>query len=92
MIRTIGSEKYGTEIMNDEEVVTFIEAAFPHNNGVMAEAFQDMKMIDNMLHMKRLHFIVKGSIQKTNAGRIRKGSDLYTAYQSVIEARVKNQL
>jgi hypothetical protein len=92
MIRTIGSEKYRTEIMNDEEVEVMFEAAMEHNNDDPVEALQDVRLIDTLLHIKRLHFVVHGQIKRTAAGNIRKGSDLYTSMEAVINGRVNNEL
>jgi hypothetical protein len=85
----IGSETFGTSVMKTDEAFLFVKAAT--ENGVDLEtAYDDMKMIDDILHMKRLHMVVHGEIKKTKAGYLRKGTFLYDAINSIIGARCKN--
>jgi hypothetical protein len=83
-----GSKKYGTEVMKENEVVLFVEAALPNCDDDISEAVQDMRMIDTLFHMKRLYLRVHGHIKTTQAGFIRKGSTLYDAMNSIIDGRV----
>jgi len=48
-----------------------------------------MKMIDNMLHMKRLHLAMYGHINKTRSGNLRKGSGIYNAIDGILNSRLK---
>lgn len=58
----IGSETFGTSVMKTDEAFLFVKAAT--ENGVDLEtAYEDMKMIDDILHLKRLHMVVHGFIK-----------------------------
>lgn len=86
----IGSEKFETEIMKEEECTVFIVTGV--ENGLsIKDAYSDMKMIDAMLSMKRLHFAMRKHIRTTKAGNLRKNSDLYSYYMSAIDGRVNGQ-
>jgi hypothetical protein len=85
-----GSEKFETEITKEDECSLFIVTGV--ENGLsIPDAYSDMKMIDSMLSMKRLHLAVKPHIKRTKAGYLRKGTDLYNFYMSAIEGRIKGQ-
>ena len=83
----VGSEKYGTSVMKTEECQIFFGAALDNNGGNGNEAFADMKMIDALLHMSRLHFALGKTVRLTSAGNLRKGSDLYSSYSRIIDGR-----
>jgi hypothetical protein len=85
----VASEKYGTAIMKTEEVLTFVEAAVENGSDIQ-EAVDDMRMIDSLLYMKKLHLAVYGHIRRTSKGNLRKGSDLYSSLMSVIDGRIDN--
>ena len=87
----VGSEKYGTSVMKEEEALLFAEVAL-ENGSSPEEAIQDMRMIDTMLYAERLHMSVGKVVQKTKAGYHRKGSDLHTTMKIILEARVNNEL
>jgi hypothetical protein len=58
----IGSETFGTSVMKTDEAFLFVKAAT--ENGVDLEtAYEDMKMINDILHLKRLHMVVHGFIK-----------------------------
>lgn len=60
----IGSETFGTSVMKTDEAFLFVKAAT--ENGVDLEtAYEDMKMINDILHLKRLHMVVHGFIKTT---------------------------
>lgn len=80
--------KYGTEIMNDEECLLFVEIAI-QNGSPVGEAIQDMRTIDNLMVVKRNHILAFSSINRTAAGYARKGTKLWDALENVIDARVK---
>lgn len=84
----IGSETFGTSIMKTDEVVLFVKAA-RENGADLATAVEDMHMIDDILHLKRLHLAVHGVIKKTKAGYLRKGTGLYDAINDIIGSRCK---
>jgi len=84
------SEKYETEVMKEDECKLFIITCV-ENGSSIPNAYSDMKMIDAMLHAKKIHYAIKGEIKKTRAGFLRKGSDLSTLYMSAIEGRIKGQ-
>jgi hypothetical protein len=83
----VASEVFETSIMKTEECFLFIKAAT--ESGVDLEtAYEDMRMIDDILHLKRLHLAVHGHIKKTSAGHLRKGTSLYDGIDSIINSRV----
>lgn len=86
-ILKVGSDKYGTAVMKTDECILFFETAYENNEGNPNEAFADMKMIDSLLHMTRLHLALGKTVRLTSAGNLRKGSDLYSAYDSIINGR-----
>lgn len=82
----IVSETFGTSVMKTDEAFLFVKVA--RDNGADLEtAYEDMKMIDDILHLKRLHLVVHGHIKTTKAGNLRKGTSLYDAISDVIGAR-----
>ncbi len=100
-----GSLKHATEIMTEEEADLFIRAAAENQvnelqddlteqkaQSIIEEARKDMKMIDSILHMKRLHLAVNPYIKRTATGGLRKGSTLYNALESIIDARAKDKI
>lgn len=82
----IGSQIFGTSIMKTDEAFLFVKAATQAGSDLKT-AYDDMKMIDDILHLKHLHFVVHGSIKKTKAGNLRKGTSLYDAINDIIGAR-----
>lgn len=97
-----GSLKHNTEIMTELEADLFIKAAaesaineLPIDKElteekvieIVNEAKEDMKMIDSILHMKRLHLVVHGHIKYTTRGHLRKGTSVYNSMESIINAR-----
>lgn len=84
----IGSETFGTSVMKTDEAFLFVKAAT--ENGVDLEtAYDDMKMIDDILHLTRLHLVVHGQIKKTKSGHMRKGTTLYDGISDVIGSRCR---
>jgi hypothetical protein len=82
----VGSETFQTSVMKTDEAFLFVKAAT--ESGVDLEtAYDDMHMIDDILHIKRLHMAVHGQIKRTRAGNLRKGSGLYDAISDVISSR-----
>lgn len=84
----VASETFGTAVMKTEESLLFIKAAIK-NGADLETAYDDMKMIDDILHMTRLHIVVHGEIKRTKAGNMRKGTTLYDAISDMIESRCK---
>lgn len=83
----LASETFGTSVMKTDEVVLFVKAAV--DNGVDLEtAYEDMQTIDTLLHIKKLHLAVHGTIKYTRSGNFRKGSTLYDAFNSILEGKV----
>lgn len=78
--------KYDLNEMKDEEALLFLETGMENGSDVK-EAIADMRMIDTLLHMKKLHFVVRGHIKTTKAGYYRKGSELSKALDAVIDGR-----
>jgi len=72
--------------MKTDEVYIFIKAAT--ERGIDLEtAYDDMRMIDDILHLKKIHFAIHGEIKRTKAGYLRKGTSLYDAISDMIGAR-----
>jgi hypothetical protein len=84
----IGSEIFETSVMKTEECYLFVKAA-TSAGADLETAYEDMKMIDDLLHIKKIHFVVNGQIKTTKSGHLRKGTSLYDAYNDVITARTK---
>jgi hypothetical protein len=82
----LGCEKCGTSVMNTEECVLFLEVA-TNNGSDIKEAFSDMKMIDAMFVAVRNHILIGKTHQKTKNGYFRKGTDIYTTFEKIIEGR-----
>ncbi len=87
-----GSVKYGTEIMKDEEVLLFMEVAIDNNDGNIEQAISDMRAIDSLLHIERLHLAMTPYINKTRGGNYRRGTYLSKALESVIDAQLKGNI
>lgn len=85
----IASETFGTCVMKTDEVFLFIKAA-TEAGADLETAYDDMRMIDSMLHLKHLHLVIHGEIKRTRAGHLRRGSSLYDALDGVIEARCQH--
>jgi hypothetical protein len=88
MNERVGSQTFDTAIMKTDEVFIFIKAC-TDSGATLNEAYEDMKMIDNMLHMKRLHLAMYGHINKTRSGNLRKGSGIYNAIDGILNSRLK---
>jgi hypothetical protein len=82
----IGSETFETSVMKTDEIFLFVKAA-TEAGADLETAYEDMKMIDDILHLKRLHLVVYGVIKTTKAGYLRKGTSLYDAINNIIGAR-----
>lgn len=85
-----GSETFGTSVMKTDEAFLFVKVATGAGSD-LETAYEDMKMIDDILHLKRLHLAVHGQIKRTQAGHLRKGTSLYDAISDVIGSRCSNQ-
>lgn len=89
MINQVASVTFGTAIVKTEEALLLVKAAM-ENGADLETAYDDMKMIDHILQIKRLHFVVHGQIKLTRAGHLRKGTSLYNAIDSIISSRCVN--
>lgn len=83
---------FGNSEMRDSEVLLYVKSSLEGNNGNTEQALQDAKMIDTLLSIKKLHLVTHGALKKTKNGNFRKNQTLLDAYESVIEARAKNEL
>lgn len=83
----IGSETFGTAVMKTDEAFLFVKAATEAGSD-LETAYDDMKMIDDMLHFKRLHLAVHGQIKTTKAGYFRKGTSLYDGMNDILIGRL----
>jgi hypothetical protein len=86
----LGSGTFGTSVMKTEEAFLFVKAA-TEGGADLETAYDDMKMVDDILHLKRIHFVIHGHIKTTKAGHLRKGTSLYDAINDVIGARCNNE-
>lgn len=84
----VGSELFETSVMKTDEVVLFIKTAV-ENGSSLEDAYDDMNLIDDLLHMQRLHIAVHGFVRRTKAGHLRKGTSLYDSFERIIESRIK---
>lgn len=84
-------KKYGQEVMTDEECILFMQVCL-ENGMEPEEALMDLKMIDNLFLVKRNWIAVHPQIKKTPAGFYRKNVSLYDCYDSVLNARMNNNL
>ncbi len=85
-MKIFGSETFGTAVMKTDEAFLFVKAA-TEAGADLETAYDDMKMIDDILNLKRLHLVVHGFIKKTRSGNLRKGTSIYDAINDVIESR-----
>lgn len=83
----IASETFGTSVIKTDEAFLLVKSAV-ELGADLETAYDDMKMIDDLLHIKRLHLVVFGVIKTTKSGNLRKGTSLYEAYSDVIEGRI----
>ena len=86
----VGCEKYGTSVMKEDEVLLFLDVTIADNNQDVKDAIADMKMIDTMLYAFRLQIIASAMTKITKAGHHRKGSDLYTTLNRIVDGRLTN--
>jgi hypothetical protein len=82
----LGSETFETIVMKTDEAFLFIKAA-TEGGSDLETAYEDMKMIDSILHLKRLHIAVQHQMKYTRAGHLRKGTSLYDGINAIIEGR-----
>ncbi len=83
------NSKYGLSSIKDDEALLLVETAM-QNGSDPQEAIEDMKMIDNLLTIKRNHLLAFGSIKTTSRGFARKGTSLFNGFDSVVTARSIN--
>lgn len=84
----VASETFGTAVMNTEEVLIMVKSNMESNGGDMDLAYEDMTLIDDLLHVRRLHISLYGfSSARTPNGHIRKNSSLHHSMMSAIESR-----
>lgn len=87
-MRERGSETFGTEEMNTEEVILFAQSA--KSNGSETEViFKDIQMIDKMLAGTKLIRVLSPAMSFTKTGRMRKNVNLSSFYDQIIEERIK---
>lgn len=87
----VASVKYGTAVMKEDEVLLYVETCLENGSDVQ-DAIADMRMVDNLLYMQKLHLAVHGQVKKTTAGYMRKGTSLYNSMMSVIDGRVAGKM
>jgi hypothetical protein len=91
----LGSLTFGTVVMKTEECILFLKCAKAEGHDPET-ALEDMKMIDDTLHMKQLYRVAHGSIKLTSSGHLRKGTTLYDSIMSVVivgvEVMISNKI
>jgi hypothetical protein len=87
----LGSEIFQTSVMKTEEVLLFVKAAV-ENGSSIEEANEDMRMVDDILNIKRIHMVVHGEIKRTRSGHLRKGTSLYDSIEAIINSRSKENI
>lgn len=87
MHSSVGCEKVGTSEIDCEQSLVFLEAAV-ENGTSKKDALQDLRMIDAMLKMSKLHRVVHVHVKKTQAGYSRKGVGFYDCLERIVEGRV----
>lgn len=86
-INKFGSEKYGTAVMKSEEALLYIEAVL-ENGYSIKEAISDMRFIDTLLQMKRLHIATIHYRKYTASGNLRKDRLLSDSLMSIVNGYV----
>ena len=86
----VASETFGTSIMKTDEVVLFVKAAL-ENGSDIETAYQDMQMIDSMLHMKQLYYATIHANRYTRSGNVKKNNTLHDQYSLMLDGIIKNQ-
>ena len=81
---------YGLAEIKDSEALMLFETVI-ENGSEVEEAIADMKMLDTLLHMKKLFFVTHCQTSRTRHGHLRKGSTLYIALEGIIEGRANNK-
>lgn len=89
-IPRIASELFGTAIIKADEALLMVQSNMEVNGGDMEQAYDDMKLIDDLLHVKQLHISLYGfGSARTANGNIRKNSTLHHSLMAAIESRCK---
>jgi len=86
----VASETFGTAIVKTEEAFLFVKAAM-ENGSDIETANRDMHMIDDLLHMERMHFSLLGFTAKTKSGHYRKNHTISKMLETVIDGYAKEE-
>lgn len=81
-------EQLGLSQMTCEEATVFAESAI-ENGTQKTDVLEDMRMIDAMLQMTKLHRVVHVHIKQTSRGFTRKGVGFYDALEGILNARTE---
>jgi hypothetical protein len=86
----VASETFGTAIMKTEEAFLFVKAAVEGGSD-LETANRDMHMIDDLLHMERLHFSLLAQTNKTKSGHYRKNHFSWKMLDGIIDGYVQEE-
>jgi hypothetical protein len=83
----IGSELFETSVIKTEEAFLYIKSATMAGTD-LETAYDDMRTIDDLLHLKNLHNAVRAHIRYTRSGNLKKDSSWYDAMNDLLDARI----
>ena len=85
----MGSERYGTSVMSDEEVMLFAESAMRTGATDARQIMTDIRIIDTLLHAERYNILCGPVTKKTRAGHYRRGSEFFYTMEKIIDGAVE---
>jgi hypothetical protein len=83
----LGSQKYSTDVMKEDEVLLFVESCIESGSSPN-EAIADMRMIDTMLQAERLHKAVGAITRRTRGGNYRRANNRHLLLDAIITGRL----
>lgn len=86
----VASETFGTAIVKTEEAFLLVKTGI-ENGSDLETANRDMHMIDDLLHMEKMHFSLLGFTAKTKSGHYRKNHTISKMLELVIDGYVKEE-
>lgn len=84
--------KYGNFNMTNEEFLIFTDVAIENNGGDVDQAIQDAKFIDNALAMHQNFKLAQKPTSVTRSGYLRKGHSFHNHLNSLVDARMNDDL
>lgn len=83
--------RYDLNVMKDSDALMFVETSI-HNGSSVSAALLDLKMIDTLLHVKKIHFAIHGQIKTTKRGHLRKGSTIFNVLDNIVDGFVNEHV